>query len=238
MTTVRIACAKPHMGTRPDGSAAIAHILVVLADEAGHRAMGLWLRTRQGMAVWRVLDRLPRDGEAGQPPDDVRAADLPAREHSPEDLAGQLLAAAGGRVTGVDIDELGPSVLAARIGVTGPAGTRQVTAPPGSALALAAALAVPVRVPDALMDRLAIPVTGDDLLQPFAARTLGPRPGPQNLAFADGLDGWIIRRQLPGRGHRGALERLRGDRSRRRSNPVRCGPATLRRHLPGPGVAR
>ena len=122
MTTVRIACAKPHMGTRPDGSAAIAHILVVLADEAGHRAMGLWLRTRQGMAVWRVLDRLPRDGEAGQPPDDVRAADLPAREHSPEDLAGQLLAAAGGRVTGVDIDELGPSVLAARIGVTGPAG--------------------------------------------------------------------------------------------------------------------
>lgn len=193
MTTVRIACAKPHMGTRPDGSAAIAHILVVLADEAGHRAMGLWLRTRQGMAVWRVLDRLPRDGEAGQPPDDVRAADLPAREHSPEDLAGQLLAAAGGRVTGVDIDELGPSVLAARIGVTGPAGTRQVTAPPGSALALAAALAVPVRVPDALMDRLAIPVTGDDLLQPFAARTLGPRPGPQNLAFADGLDGWIIR---------------------------------------------
>jgi RNA polymerase sigma-70 factor, ECF subfamily len=197
MTTVRIACAEPLMDTRPDGSPAIGHILVVLADVPGHRAMGLWLRTRQGMALWRVLDRLPRDGEAGQPSDDALATDLPAGEFSPEDLAGQLLAAAGGSVTGVDIDELGPNVLAARIGVAGPVGTRQVTAPPGSALALAAALEVPVRVPDALMDRLAIPVTGDDLLRPFADRTpagpSGPRSAPQNLTFADGLDGWITR---------------------------------------------
>jgi RNA polymerase sigma factor (sigma-70 family) len=196
MTAVRIACAEPHMGTRLDGSPAIGHILVVLADDPGHRAMGLWLRTRQGMALWRVLDRLPHGGEAGQPPHDGPAADLPARQYSPEDLAGELLAAAGGSVTGVEIDELGPNVLAARIEVTSPAGTRQVTASPGSALALAAALEVPVRVPDALMDRLAIPVTGDDLLQPFAARTparpSGPRSGPRNLAFAGGLDGWII----------------------------------------------
>lgn len=194
MTTVRIACAEPHMDTRLDGSPAIGHILVVLADDPGHRAMGLWLRTRQGMALWRILDRLPRGSEAGQPPDDAPAADLPAREYSPEDLAGQLLAAAGGTVTGVDIDELGPNVLAARIGVAGPAGARQVTAPPGSALALAAALEVPVRVPDTLMDRLAIPVTGDDLLRPFVTRTQarpsGPRSSPRNLAFADGLDGW------------------------------------------------
>jgi RNA polymerase sigma-70 factor (ECF subfamily) len=196
MTAVRIACAEPHMGTRLDGSPAIGHILVVLADDPGHRAMGLWLRTRQGMALWRVLDRLPHGSEAGQPPHDGPAADLPARQYSPEDLAGELLAAAGGSVTGVEIDELGPNVLAARIEVTSPAGTRQVTASPGSALALAAALEVPVRVPDALMDRLAIPVTGDDLLQPFAARTparpSGPRSGPRNLAFAGGLDGWII----------------------------------------------
>ena len=67
MTTVRIACAEPHMDTRLDGSRAIGHILVVLADDPGHRAMGLWLRTRQGMALWRILDRLPRHGEAGQP---------------------------------------------------------------------------------------------------------------------------------------------------------------------------
>ena len=66
MTTVRIACAEPHMDTRMDGSPAIGHILVVLADDPGHRAMGLWLRTRQGMALWRILDRPPRDSEAGQ----------------------------------------------------------------------------------------------------------------------------------------------------------------------------
>jgi hypothetical protein len=99
-------------------------------------------------------------------------------------------------VTGVEIDELGPNVLAARIGVAGPAGAQQITAPPGSALALAAALEVPVRVPDALMDRLAIPVTGNDLLRPFVTRTparpSGPRSGPRNLAFADGLDGWTV----------------------------------------------
>ncbi|MGH3297580.1 MAG: hypothetical protein ACRDP7_37875 [Trebonia sp.] len=46
MTTVRIACAQPQLGPRPDGGVAIGHILVVLADEPGQRAMGLWLRTR------------------------------------------------------------------------------------------------------------------------------------------------------------------------------------------------
>ena len=49
---------------------------------------------------------------------------------------------------------------------------------------------------DALMDRLTVPVTGDDLAGPFASRaTAGPswpRYGPRNLAFADGLDGWVI----------------------------------------------
>lgn len=196
MVTVRIAHAEPHRDTRLDGSTAIGHILVVLADGPGHRAMGLWLRTRQGAALWRILYRLPRHGEAGQRPDDPQREDLPAGEFSPEGLAGKLLAAAGGSVTGVDIEELGPNVLAGRIGVTGPAGSQQVTAPPGSALALAAALEVPVRVPDALMDRLAIPATGGDLLTPFVSRTparpSGPRSGPRNLAFADGLDGWII----------------------------------------------
>jgi len=53
-----------------------------------------------------------------------------------------------------------------------------------------------VRVPDALIDRLVVPVTGDDLLGPFTSRTparpCGQRSGPQNLAFADGLDGWTI----------------------------------------------
>jgi hypothetical protein len=59
-------------------------------------------------------------------------------------------------VTGVDIDELGPGVLAAQVGGTSPAGTQHVTADPGSALALAAALEVHVRVADTMMDRLAV----------------------------------------------------------------------------------
>ena len=184
MTTVRIACAQPHLGTRPDGGTAIGHILVVLADEPGHRAMGLWLRTRQGLALWRILDRTAHDTE-------------PVTEFTPEGLAIGLLGAAGGTAAGVDIDELGPNVLAAQVGITTPAGTRQVTADPGSALALAAALEIPVRVADAMMDRLAVPVTGDDLLGPFTRRTptrpAGPSSGPRNLAFADGLNGWITR---------------------------------------------
>lgn len=211
MTTVRIAHAEPAYDTRLDGSAALRHILVVLADDPGHRAMGLWLRTRHGLPLWRVLggpvqDRwIPRVQEPArdqardqaQARDQGRVRDQPrVREFSPEDLAGQLLDAAGAAVTGVDIDELGPNVLAARIGVAGPAGSQQVTTHPGSALALAATLDVPVRVADSLMDRLAVPVTGDDLLTPFRNRTparpAGPRSGPGNLSFADGLDGWTV----------------------------------------------
>jgi RNA polymerase sigma-70 factor (ECF subfamily) len=200
MTAVRIACAQPHLGTTADGSAAIGHILVVLADDPGHRAMGLWLRTRQGLALWRVLERTASDTGLYRPPHALPGGELTVREFSPEGLAIRLLGAAGGTVTGVEIDELGPGVLAAQVGVTGPAGTRQVTADPGSALALVAALEVPVRVADALMDRLAVPVTGDDLLGPFTCRTParqvgpdGPRSEPQNLAFANGLNGWITR---------------------------------------------
>jgi hypothetical protein len=51
MTVVRIAGAQPHIDTRSDGGNAIGHILVVLADEPGHRAMGLWLRRFRGAGV-------------------------------------------------------------------------------------------------------------------------------------------------------------------------------------------
>ena len=197
MTTVRIACVQPHRGPRADGGVAIGHILVVLADEPGHRAMGLWLRTRQGLALWRVLDQTAEDTGLYRSSHALPGGGLTVREFSPEGLAVRLLGAVGGTVTGVDIDELGPGVLAAQVGVTSPTGSQQVTADPGSALALAAALEVPVRVADAMMDRLAIPVTGDDLVGPFTRRTPGRRDGafsePQNLAFADGLNGWIIR---------------------------------------------
>jgi hypothetical protein len=35
MTAVRITCAQPHLGTTADGTTAIGHILVVLADDFG-----------------------------------------------------------------------------------------------------------------------------------------------------------------------------------------------------------
>ena len=62
MTTVRVAHAEPHFDTRLDGSGAIRHILVVLADDPGHRAIGLWLRTRHGMALHRVLEHQSAGG--------------------------------------------------------------------------------------------------------------------------------------------------------------------------------
>jgi RNA polymerase sigma-70 factor, ECF subfamily len=194
MTTVRIAAAQPHLDTRLDGTTAIGHILVVLADDPGQRAMGLWLRTHQGLPLRRILDA--GAGEPSRPSDGPRAGGPLVREFGPEGLAIRLLGAVGGAVTGVDIDELGPGVLAAQVAVTSPAGNRQVAADPGIALALAAGLAVPVRVADALMDRLAVPVTGEDLLGPFVRRTParpgGPRFEPVNLTFANGLDGWTI----------------------------------------------
>ncbi|MGH3297579.1 MAG: hypothetical protein ACRDP7_37870 [Trebonia sp.] len=57
---------------------------------------------------------------------------------------------------------------------------------------------MPVRVADAMMDRLGVPVTDDDLLGPFTRRTTlghptGPCSEPQNLGFGDGLDGWMTR---------------------------------------------
>jgi RNA polymerase sigma factor (sigma-70 family) len=197
MTTVRIAHIAPDFDTQLDGTAAARRILVVLADDTGRRAMGLWLPARHGKALWRILDRPFPDSDPPLPlKRHAPPEDLPVLEFTPEDMASRLLGAVGAAVTGVDIDELGPGVVAAQIGVTGPAGTGQVTAPPGSALALAAALQVPVRVADALMDKLAVPVTGDDLPKRFASRPPAaasrPRSGPRNLAFADGLDGWDV----------------------------------------------
>jgi hypothetical protein len=204
VTTVRIAHAEPQPGRLANGEFQTRGHLVVLADDAGHRAVPIWMRGAGDLA-----DLLER------------AADQVIADAVPQELTTRLLGAAGARVTGVDIDvteagaaELSPEVTVARIGLAGPAGTRQVTADLGLGLALAAAAGAPVRLADAVMDRMAVPVPGDDLLTPFldrvppAARTqpghgqrgwpLATLPGrrpryePRNLDFAGGLDRWDL----------------------------------------------
>ncbi len=184
MTTVRIAHAEPRPGKLGDGRFAVKEVLVVLADDAGGRALPVWLTGPDGHSLWLLLDPPARDAEmAGVP----------------EQLAGHLLRAAGASVTGVGIDELGPEVTAARIGLAGLAGTQHVTAGLGQGLAIAVTAGAPVRVADAVMDRLAVPVPDGDLLGPFLDRrpTAGGhgrrwRHEPRNLAFTDGLDGWVL----------------------------------------------
>jgi hypothetical protein len=203
VTTIRIAHAEPRPGRLPHGGFDTRGYLVVLADDAAHRAVPIWLQEAGDLAT--LLER---------PPGQIVADGVP------QELAIRLLGAGRARVTGVDIDltdagaaELSPEVTVARIGVAGPIGTRQVTADLGLGLALAVAADAPVRLADAVLDRLAVPVQGDDLLTPFLGRvppaawpasgpppprwplaTLRGRPRyePRNLDFADGLDRWDL----------------------------------------------
>ena len=208
MTTLRIAHAEPRPGRLANGEFQTRGHLVVLADDAGHRAVPIWMRGDPGASD--LADLL-----------ELRPADQVITDGVPQELTTRLLGAARARVTGVDIDvteagaaELSPEVTVARIGLAGPAGTRQVTADLGLGLALAAAAGAPVRLADAVMDRLAVPVPGDDLLTPFLDRVppvARARPGhglpgwpmatlprrrpryePRNLDFAAGLDRWDL----------------------------------------------
>jgi len=183
MTAVRIAHADPWPGRRPDGGMSVSQVLVVLADDAGHRALPVRLSGLDG-GFWRLLAR-PEDR------DDV----LP--EDHAEEMTGRLLNAAGITVTAVTVTELGPGVTAARVGIGVPGGTRQVTTRLGDGLAIAVITGAPLAVDGPVMDRLAEPVTGPDLLGPFRSRQQedpgpGPRFGPRNLAFTDGLRGWWL----------------------------------------------
>jgi bifunctional DNase/RNase len=185
MTTVRIAHADPWPGRKPGGGMSISHVLVVLADDAGHRALPVRLPGRDG-AFWRLLAG-PEDRDEEEP------------EDLAEEMTGQLLHAAGIRVTAVTVTDLGPGVTAARIEFGTPGGTRQVTARLADGLALAVITGAPLAVDGPVMDRLAEPVTGADLLSPFRSRqqpAAGPRPhkrfGPRNLTFADGLHPWRL----------------------------------------------
>jgi RNA polymerase sigma-70 factor (ECF subfamily) len=177
MTSVRIAHADPRPGRQPDG-------LVVLADDAGHRAL-LVPPARNG-TFWRLLAR-PEDRDGEHPEDDDG------------EMTGQLLRAAGITVTAVTVTDLGPGVTATRVDIAVPGGTRQVTTRLADGLALAVITGAPLAVDDPVMDRLAEPVTGPDPLSPFRSRQQPP-PGPpeytrfepRNMAFTDGLHRWRL----------------------------------------------
>ena len=160
MTTLRIAHAEPRPGKLAGGGFWTRGYLVVLADDAGHRAVPIWMPGAGHLAT--LLER---------PADEVSTDVVPL------ELTARLLAAAGARVTGVDIDvtdadaaELSPGTTVARIGLAGPAGTRPVTADLGLGLALAVATGAPVRLDGSVLDQVAVPVPGDDLLTPFEDR--------------------------------------------------------------------
>jgi len=198
MTIVRIVFRPAGL---PTGSIATGRDLIVLADDAGHRAVPLWLGA-VGAKLLRVL--LNRPGE-----DAVMIGVL-------QDTAARLLHAAGVEVTAVeiepageDVQELRPDTSAARVELATAAGARHVTVSAGYGLKLAAVAGAPVRVADALMDRLAVPVQGEDVLAPFlpppAAQPprhpgLRRRPEPRNMTFADGLDYWDLAGDFPADG--------------------------------------
>jgi hypothetical protein len=184
------------------GSMVTGRDLIVLADDTGHRAVPLWLPVRK--ELWRLLDR-----PAGDADDIVMFGVL-------QETAARLLHAAEVAVTAVDIEpasedvrELRSGTAVARAGLATADGPRHVLVSPWYGLALAAAAGAPVRVSDAVMDRLAVPVEGKDVLAPFlppAAATpprhpgLRRRPEPRNMAFADGLDYWELAGDFPADG--------------------------------------
>ena len=203
MTTVRIVLSHHNRPARaPDGSEVpdwrLHQRLVVLADtvptkDGGHRAVPLWLRVYGDKELLGRLGRPAADAE-------VTSGLL--------ETAVRLLGTAGTEVSAVDIEpasddvpELRSDTVTARVGLATATGTRPpVTVSAEYGLALAAVAGAPVRVADVVMDRLAVPVPGQDMLAPFLppadARPGGPRQSrrfePRNMAFTEGLDYWEL----------------------------------------------
>jgi hypothetical protein len=196
VTTVRIVPARYIRPARaPDGSVVPDwwphQRLIVLADDAGHRAVPLWV----------IAGHKELLGRLGWP-----AADAEVTSGLLE-TAVRLLGTAGTEVSAVDIEpasddvpELRSDTVTARVGLATATGTRPVTVSAEYGLALAAVAGAPVRVADVVMDRLAVSVPGQDMLAPFLppadARPGGPRQSrrfePRNMAFTEGLDYWEL----------------------------------------------
>ena len=189
MTAVRIAHADPWPGRTPDGRMDISHVLVILADtvpadDGGHRALPIRL-AGPGRTLWRLLNR----------PDDLQREDV--SDGHAEETTGRLLQAAEVTLSGVTVTDLGPGVTATRIDIAGPGGARPVTASLADGLTFAVITGAPLAVDDPVMDRLARPVTGPDLLSQFRSKESFPRPShrrfePRNMTFTDGLDRWEL----------------------------------------------
>ena len=204
MTTVRIVLSHHNRPARaPDGSEVpdyrLHQRLVVLADDAGHRAVPLWLRVYGDKELLSRLARPAADAE-------VASGLL--------ETAARLLRTAGTAVSGVDIEPVSDDVpelrwdtVTARVGLATATGTRPVTVSAEYGLALAAVAGAPVRVADEVMDRLAVPVPGEDMLAPFLPPADARPPGrparrfePRNMAFTDGLDYWELAGSFSGDG--------------------------------------
>jgi hypothetical protein len=226
MITVRIAHAESRAGRQVSGEQIddpraralqdrgifLRGFLVVLIDDAGHRALPVWLAEDPGVTPLPAL--LDRPGD-----------EFWAMGGVPEKFAARLVSAVGASVNGVEIqaagadpDEVSTETCVARIELGGPPGIGHVTARLDLGLTLAAAAGARVWVAEAVMDRLAVPVPGDDLLAPFrrpaaemdqagvivdrrAGRVFhvpevlpGTRPRfePRNMTFSEGLDRWDL----------------------------------------------
>jgi hypothetical protein len=197
VTTVRIVFAHYNMrpARAPDGSDVpdwrLRQQLIVLADDAGHRAVPLWLRA---FGHKELLSRMSRP-----------AADAEVASGLLE-TAARLLRTAGTEVSAVDIEptsddvpELRWDTVTARVGLATATGTRPFEVSAEYGLALAAVAGAPVRMAGKVMDRLAVPVPGKDMLAPFLPPADARPPGrparrfePGNMAFRDGLDYWEL----------------------------------------------
>jgi hypothetical protein len=202
VTTVRVVHALRHNrpARAPDGSDVpdwrLHQRLIVLADtvptkDGGRRAVPLWLR---------VFGRKELLSRIGLPAADAEVAS------GVLETAVRLLRTAGTAVSAVDIEpasddvpELRWDTVTARVGLATAAGTRPVTVSAEYGLALAAVAGAPVRVADEVMDWLAVPVEGEDMLAPFLHPADARPPGrparrfaPRNMAFSDGLDYWVL----------------------------------------------